>query len=123
MQPDDRDLAFLFDMLRHARGAARAIEGRTREDYAGDENLRLAVERRLEIIGEAAGRISDEFKASRPEIPWRKIVAQRNVLAHGYAEIEDDIIWQVVTVSVPELLDLLERLVPDDAGSEEGPPG
>lgn len=113
MQPDDRDAGYLLDMLRHTRGVIRATQGRTREEYSNDEDLRLAVERRIEIIGEAAGRVSDAFKKSCPDIPWRKIVAQRNMLAHGYAEIEDEILWQVATVSVPELMELLEPLVPD----------
>ena len=112
MRPDERDTGYLLDMLEHARGAAQAVGGRTFEEYANDENLRFAVERRIEIIGEAAGRVSDAFREAHPEIPWRKIIAQRNVLAHEYGEIEDEILWQVATVSLPELTVLLEPLVP-----------
>lgn len=60
MQPDLRDVGYLFDMLQHARG----------------------VERRIEIIGEAAKRIAPVFREAHPEIPWAKIIAQRNMLAH-----------------------------------------
>lgn len=112
MRPDERDAGYLLDMLRHARRVAQAVRGRTLEEYAADEDLRLAVERRIEIIGEAAGRVSLAFREAHPEIPWRKIVAQRNVLAHEYGEVEDEILWQVATVSVPELIALLEPLVP-----------
>jgi uncharacterized protein with HEPN domain len=119
MQPDDRDAGYLLDMLHHARGAAEAVSGRTFEQYTNDENLRFAVERRIEIIGEAAGRVSAAFQEANPEIPWRKIVAQRNVLAHEYGEVEDEILWQVATVSVPELIVLLEPLVPDPPRKDE----
>ena len=112
MRPDERDAGYLLDMLRHARGAAEAVRGHTFEEYVADENLRLAVERRIEIIGEAAGRVSPGFREMHAEMPWRKIIAQRNVLAHEYGEVEDEILWQVATVSVPELIALLEPLVP-----------
>jgi uncharacterized protein with HEPN domain len=112
MRPDLRDVGYLLDMLQHARGVLRTVEGRVLEDYLDDENLRLAVERRIEIIGEAAGRVSQAFRNAHPEIPWRKITSQRNVPAHDYGEIEDEILWDVATTSVPELIRLLEPLVP-----------
>jgi uncharacterized protein with HEPN domain len=112
MRPDVRDAGYLLDMLDHAKGVSGAVEGRTFEEFVLDENLRLAVERRIEIIGEAARRVSQAFQDSHTEIPWRKIIAQRNFLAHEYAEIEDEIIWQVTTVSVPAPIAMLEPLVP-----------
>ena len=120
MLPDARDAGYLLDMLRHAKGVVRAVEGRTLDDYTADEDLQLAVERRIEIIGEAARRISEAFQEAHPEIPWRKIIAQRNILAHEYGEIEEEIMWDVATVSVPELLRLLEPLAPSpDEGDGE----
>jgi uncharacterized protein with HEPN domain len=118
MRADARDAGYLQDMVQHARGVIKAVEGRRLEDYEADEELRLAVERRVEIIGEAAARVSEAFKEKHPDIPWRKIVGQRNVLAHEYGEIDDEIMWDVATVSVPELLRMLEVLMPK--GREEG---
>jgi len=112
MDPDERDAGYLLDMLEHARGVVRAVQGRTLEEYLHDADLRMAVERRVEIIGEAARRVSHPFQKAHPEIPWRKIVAQRNILAHQYGEIQADILWQVATVSVAELIALLEPLAP-----------
>ena len=90
MQPEDRDAAYLWDML----DAARIIEEFTTDvrfdQYVGDRKLQLAVERALEIIGEAARRVSENFKSDHPEIPWHGIIAQRNVLAHEYGEIKQD---------------------------------
>jgi uncharacterized protein with HEPN domain len=116
VQPDLHDAGYLLDMLQHARGVWKSVGNRTLEDYQEDEDLRLAVERRIEIIGEAARRVSRAFQVAHPEIPWGKIIAQRNVLIHEYGEIEDEILWAVATVSVPELIRLLEPLTtePED---------
>lgn len=120
MAPDERDAGYLLDMLQHARGVARAVEGRTFDDYAADDDLRMVVERRIEIIGEAARRVSRAFRRAHPEIPWRKIVAQRNVLAHEYGEIEDVILWQTAVASVPQLIRMLEPLLPPPPPEDEG---
>ena len=74
--------------------------------------LRAAVERNLEIIGEAARRISDELKQEHPEIPWRKIIAQRNVLIHEYDDIDYKEIWQVATFHLLRLVDQIRPLIP-----------
>lgn len=112
MRPEERDAAYLWDML----DAARLIEGFTTgvrfEQYMDDRKLQLAVERALEIIGEAARRVSEEFKDSHPEIPWRAIIAQRNVLAHEYGEIKQDRIWRVVLSHIPELISQVEPIIP-----------
>ena len=112
MRPDDADLSYLLDMRRYAAGLVSAVQGKTFEEYLADETLRLATERRIEIIGEAARKVSDAFKSAHSEVPWRKITAQRHILAHEYGDIDDDLIWRVATVHVPELLRLLEPLMP-----------
>jgi len=66
--------------------------------------------RNLELIGEAATHIPEEFRAAHPEIPWRMIVATRNRLIHGYLGIDDDILWSIIRDEVPELLPLLKAL-------------
>lgn len=120
MRPDLRDAACLLDMLRQARGVVNLVRSRTLEDYLADEDFRMAVERRIEIIGEAARRVSTEYRDVHPEIPWRRIIAQRHVLAHEYEEIEETLLWQTATVSVPELIRLLTPLVPRELGGEGG---
>jgi uncharacterized protein with HEPN domain len=66
----------------------------------------------FEVIGEAANRVSPSFRASHPEIPWQRIVAQRNVLAHEYGEIEPALVWRVATLRIPELIQHLQSLLP-----------
>ncbi|MRR15436.1 MAG: DUF86 domain-containing protein [Deltaproteobacteria bacterium] len=70
--------------------------------------LRNAVERNLEIIGEAANRIPESFRNSHPQIPWRNIIGQRNILIHEYGEIKNERIWVLATERIPERVILLK---------------
>ena len=112
MPLDQSDAGYLWDMLEAARGIVGAVATLTLEQYRADENLRLATERRIEIIGEAAGRVSPGVQRAHPEIPWRSIIAQRHVLAHEYGDVDDELIWTVATVHVPQLIVQLEELIP-----------
>src|SRR4030095_12846825 len=99
-------------MWNAARGVVEAIRGIDLQRYQADENLRLAIERRIEIIGEAARRVSPGFKEHHPEIPWRPIIDQPNVLIHSYDEIADERIWQLATSEIPRLIEQLAGLIP-----------
>ena len=107
-----RDAGFLWDMLEAAREARDYVKGRTFDDYLHDPMLRRAVERTIEIIGEAARHVSKTVQEEHPEIRWRGIIVQRHVLAHEYGEIKQERIWAVATVHIPALILLLEPLVP-----------
>ncbi len=111
MQPDQRDAAYLWDMLDAARTVEQLISSLDFPQYSNDRRTQLAVERSLEIIGEAAGRVSDSFRNSHPEIPWRQIIGQRNVLIHEYGEIKQERIWKVIRENIPLLIDQLKTLV------------
>jgi len=82
MPPDTPDTSYLWDMLDAAEAVGDFISGRSFEDYLGDRMLRGAVERHVEIIGEAARKVSSAFRDAHPDIPWRRIIVQRHVLAH-----------------------------------------
>jgi uncharacterized protein with HEPN domain len=112
MLPESRDAAYLWDMLQASRKAVRSVEGLSFPDYQRDEDLRLTVERRMEIIGEAARRISQSFREAHPEVPWRGLVGLRNVMAHEYDEIDHERVWKVVKDQLPGLVRTLETLVP-----------
>lgn len=92
MQPESGDAAKLFDMLDACERAGRFVHGRTLEDYLGNELLRSAVERQVEIIGEAARGVSSAFRDAHPEIPWRPVMAQRHILAHEYGGVDPALI-------------------------------
>ncbi len=74
--------------------------------------LQRAVERSVELIGEAAKRVSPAFQEAHPEVPWRGIVSQRNVLAHDYADIEHQLLWTLATEHLPPLIAQLAELTP-----------
>jgi uncharacterized protein with HEPN domain len=95
MPPESADQAFLWDMWDAAKAIQEFVTGKTFHYYQQDRMLRGAVERHLEIIGEAANRVSPDFQANHPEIPWRRIIAQRHVIAHEYGEIKHELIWKV----------------------------
>ncbi|HUG20010.1 MAG TPA: DUF86 domain-containing protein [Planctomycetaceae bacterium] len=121
MTPDRDDIAFLWDMLTAARAIEQFVGGRDFDDYLADLMLRSAVERQIEIIGEAARHVSKEFQTAHPEIPWRPVQAQRHVLAHEYGEVKHDRVWRVATIHVSELIGQLEPLVaaPPETGSAD----
>ena len=116
MHPDERDAACLWDMLASARNIRDFTAGMGFDEYLGDLLRQRAVERELEIIGEAARGVSDAFREAHPEIPWRQIIAQRHILAHEYGEIKQDRIWAVVSVHIQELISRLEPLIPPPPG-------
>jgi uncharacterized protein with HEPN domain len=100
-------------MLQAARGVTELITGLDYDQYLADRRTQLAVERQIEIVGEAARNVSEEFCDRHHEIPWVKIIAQRHVLAHEYGDIQQERIWRVATTHIPELISQLEPLVPD----------
>ena len=109
---------YLWDARRAAERIARFTAGRSFDDYLADDMLRAAVERQFEVIGEAfAGlRRADPALASTiPDLP--RIVAFRNVLVHGYATVDDRLVWGVVERDLAGLREILGRLV----GEGEGP--
>jgi uncharacterized protein with HEPN domain len=112
MQPEAKDAAYLWDMLDAARAIQKFVMSRSWEDYKSDRMLRGAVERHIEIIGEAANRVSRGFRSAHAEIPWQRIIAQRNVLAHEYGEVDDSLVWTVAITRIPELISQLQPLVP-----------
>ncbi len=112
MQPDLFDLGRLQDMLDAARTVREYLADRTLEQLVGDPILRDAVERRVEIIGEAASRMSPAFRERHPQIPWRQIIATRNILAHNYARINYTILHRIVATHVPEMIARIEAILP-----------
>lgn len=110
MRPDSKDMARLWDMLDAARTAVEFTGGLRFEEFLKDRKTRNAVERNLEIIGEAARCVSPETCKAFPEIPWRSMVGLRNVLAHEYGEIRYEILWTVIGNKLLPLIERLEKL-------------
>ena len=120
MRPDDKDMASLWDMLDAARAVVEFTQGRRFEELLADRMLRSAVERNLEIAGEAARRVSAETRDALPDIPWRSIIGLRNVLAHEYDEIRYEILWKLCKDELPVLIRQLAGTGADNPPQEEG---
>ncbi|MFW6146053.1 MAG: DUF86 domain-containing protein [Planctomycetota bacterium] len=106
---DDR--VSLADMLSHAREAVELLEGIDRKGLARDRVKQLALTRLMEILGEAANRVSESAQHDHAEVPWPQIIAVRNRLVHGYDVIDYDLLWETVTSDLPPLIATLERIV------------
>lgn len=107
--------ALLWDARRAAQLIARFVAGRTWRDYETDPMLRSAVERQFEVVGEALNRLSRVDPTTADKIPdLGRIVAFRNVLVHGYAVIDNELVWEVATVRAPDLAARLQGLLGDD---------
>ncbi|TLV00282.1 HepT-like ribonuclease domain-containing protein [Dyadobacter luticola] len=76
---------------------------KTKQDLYSDPMLRFAIERQLEIIGEAANHLSENFKTTIPEIEWQKIIAFRNFIVHEYFGVDLELVWDIVANKIPEL--------------------
>lgn len=112
MRPIERDAAYLWDMLDAAKTVRQFVEGVKFHQYQKDKKLQMAIERVVEIIGEAARHISKVFQEKHPKIPWKGIIGQRHILAHEYGEIKLERMWIVAAERIPELIKLLETLLP-----------
>jgi uncharacterized protein with HEPN domain len=114
MRPDSRDMALLWDILTAAREVEQFVQGCMFEEFERNKILRYAVERQILVIGEAARKLPQAFRDRHPEIPWSAIISQRNIIAHEYGEILTDRIWNVAVNRMPELIQKLQTLLPDE---------
>ena len=107
-----RDEALILDIVTAAKDARSFIQDL---DWSTFENSRLhqnAVVRSLEIIGEAAGKLSQAFRAGHPAIDWHNVTNMRHRLIHAYGDVRLDIVWDVASTKLPAMIATLEPLVP-----------
>lgn len=110
MQHDPR--TFLWDARRAGDAVLRYVHGRTLADYRGDDYFRSAVERQLQIVGEAIAQLARLDAETAARIPdTRQIIGFRNILVHGYARIDPDVVWTVIHEHLPGLVRLLGDLL------------
>ena len=114
--PRDDDL-YLGHMLDMARKALALTSGVEKDAFDGDEKLQLAVVHLIQVIGEAARRVSPESQVAHSDIPWGAIVGMRHKVVHDYMGLDIDVVWDTVQNDLPELARMLEVIVPDEAES------
>jgi uncharacterized protein with HEPN domain len=105
------DFVRLKHMLEAAYACIRFCSGKVQIDFETDQMLSFAVIRALEVFGEAASRVSNEFQKAHPHIPWRAIIGMRNRLIHAYFDIDYDVVWEAISHEIPQIIPELERLI------------
>lgn len=108
------DLLYLRHMFEAAQKAQLFLKDKTRQDYDGDEVLRIALIHLVQTIGEAARNVSPIMQARYPGVPWKQIMGIRHRIVHNYAEVDEDVIWKTITHDLPPLTRALERILPSD---------
>jgi len=109
---DKFQTSLLVDMRDSAMAICHYLKGVGKDTFYTNGEKQDAVLRRLEIIGEAAGRINHEVQKEFPDIPFREIRGMRNIIAHDYGEVDLERVWETATHDVPALLRALERALP-----------
>lgn len=107
-----RDQAYLLDILDAARLAIEYASRASKADFLQDTQLQDSIIRRIEIMGEAAKRVSLSTRESYPEIPWAEMAGMRNLMIHDYDDVDLDIVWDTVQNDLPQLIDRITPLVP-----------
>jgi uncharacterized protein with HEPN domain len=105
------DLVRIRHMLDAAREARSFIASKSREDLDANRMLALSVLKDIEIVGEAASKVSLQTRSATSEIPWQDIVGMRNRLIHGYFDIDLDVVWDTVSGDFPALIEKLESII------------
>ena len=106
--------AYLEDIRLASERMARYIEGMTLAEFLADDKTRAAVEREITITGEAAGRVSAEFKSAHADLPWARLVQLRNFYMHGYERLSPEEVWGTARRLAPQVERIIARLVQAD---------
>jgi uncharacterized protein with HEPN domain len=108
LRTDKVRIRHIFDA---SKEAVEFVKGRSRAELDSDRKLNLSLVRLLEVIGEAARGMSDEFRTQHPELPWKKMVGMRDRLIHGYYDVDLDVVWETATEDLPGLVACLENIL------------
>ncbi|MGB3492906.1 MAG: DUF86 domain-containing protein [Elainellaceae cyanobacterium] len=112
--PSNKDAATLLDVKRAAQKVLRYKQGLDKAAFIADDKTQSAIVFQLLIIGEAVKRLSQELRAQHPDIPWALITGMRDNLIHGYDDIDWNEVWKTANSDIPELLALLNPLLPPE---------
>ena len=113
----DSDVVRLRDMLEAAKKIRQFLAGHNRKSFDDNEMLQLALQHLLQIVGEAAYKVSAGRKAKYPRIPWPLITGMRHHIVHAYSDVDLNVLWVAVTENVPQLISDLENVLDEEIGS------
>ena len=115
---DDRP--YLQDMVDTARRVKTRLSAVDRAEFDGDTDLQLAITFLLQIIGEAASRVTPTTRERYPSLPWRQIITMRHRLVHDYNRIHIDVVWKTATTRMDEVIEFVEPVI-ENLNTERGP--
>lgn len=107
-------------MKEAAQAALKFVEGKHQTDLQADQMLLFAVIRAIEILGEAANKVSQDVQSANSSIPWRAIVGMRNRLAHAYFDVDTEMVWKTLQNEIPALLSAVQALLLIDPALKHG---
>ncbi len=108
------DIVRIKHMIEAANEAKDILGGMTKENLPNNKTIANAVVRSLEVLGEAASKVSGEFQKEHTSIPWKKIIVMRNRLIHAYFDINYNIVFATITEDIPIILPQLQKIIEDD---------
>jgi len=114
------DQVLVMDMLLSAQAIIEFTHGISEQEFTASRLLQSAILREIQVIGEAARQVSDEGKTRYAKVAWHKIAGMRNRVIHEYFEVRLDVVWDVVTVEIPSLIETLRGYLPDSGDDDEG---
>lgn len=104
---NERDEGYLRDMLDTVDRILTRTAGLSKDTYDADEDRQFVFTHLVQIVGEAASRVTTETRAKHPDIPWKQIIGTRHRIVHDYVHVDTDILWEIITIHIPELHRLL----------------
>jgi uncharacterized protein with HEPN domain len=108
-----RDDASLVDIFKAGQRVLEFSQGLSRADLETEDMRVSAVLYQIEIVGEATKRLSQAFRDAHPTVPWSRAAGMRDIIAHHYDRIDLDVVWNVIQQSIPELLEMIAPLLPE----------
>lgn len=111
---------YVQHMLDHSREVVALTQNLPEAEFNRNRVLRLAVTRLIQIIGEAARRVPDDFKQAHPLVPWQDVVGMRNILVHDYLSVDDRIVWRTAVQELPLLVKQLDEILGKSPAQKPG---
>lgn len=108
---EHRDFFLIEVILDYCNQIVDSVRDKGYNEFAGDLNLRDASALRVLQIGENAGHLSEQFRKKYNQMSWHEIVGLRNVIAHEYGDVDDEVLWEIVTMDIPKLRDYCAEII------------
>ena len=108
---EHRDVFLVEVILDYCDQILRSVEEMSFDDFSDNLDVRDACALRVLQIGENAGHLSEQFKINYNQVPWHEIVGLRNVIAHEYGDVDDEVLWEIVSMDIPELRNYCAKII------------